>query len=186
MDLMIDIETLGTRPDSVIMTVGAVLFDPEDSSRGQKIVCIRPRIDEQISMGRSIEHPTLEWWSTQNPKIWRDAICAADRTGVRNSLSVLGDFADGADLIWAYGPQFDIVMLESLYRQTGERPPWDYHQIRDCRTVTGLLENMLMEDMPADERDDAHDAVADCRYQIKCLKRAYRLLGFIGRTEDTI
>ena len=52
MDIMIDIESLNTTPDCVILTIGAVLFDP----RGQGIINkieIRPTIEDQTEIPRA-------------------------------------------------------------------------------------------------------------------------------------
>ena len=51
---MIDIESLDTTPDCVILTIGAVRFDPKGIGVVEKLE-LRPTIDEQTEKyGRSI------------------------------------------------------------------------------------------------------------------------------------
>ena len=60
MDVMLDIETLGTCPDCVVLTLGAVKFNPytrEDVAAG--IYC-KPDVDEQITRGRIVREDTME------------------------------------------------------------------------------------------------------------------------------
>ena len=45
-DIMVDIETLATTPNSVVITIGAIRFDPfandNDSYEGDKILMVNP------------------------------------------------------------------------------------------------------------------------------------------------
>lgn len=51
---MIDIETLDTVPSSVVLSVGAVKFDPFGSQEPHAKTLWRPSVDEQLADGRSI------------------------------------------------------------------------------------------------------------------------------------
>ncbi len=71
---MIDLETLGTRPDGVILSVGGVKFDPN----GSKIIdefYYKLDVDEQTERGRSIDESTIEWWGTQDPAVFSVSAC---------------------------------------------------------------------------------------------------------------
>ena len=71
--------------------------------------------------------------------------------------------------MWAQGPVFDIVILENLYQQLGLPLPWNFWQIRDSRTLFSLLP----EDPRKAIRQEAHNALADCYFQAKCVQKAY-------------
>ena len=63
---MIDLETLGVEPDSVIMTLGAIKFDPYSDSEPNSPLYLRADVEEQSEQyGRSIDDNTLAWWSRQ-------------------------------------------------------------------------------------------------------------------------
>ena len=59
---MIDIETLGTTPDCVVLSVGAVKFDPYKLEEPHSKMLWRPSGDEQINANRRVDQNTLEWW----------------------------------------------------------------------------------------------------------------------------
>ena len=72
MDCMIDLETLDTSPGAVVLTIGAVKFNP----RGTGIIdelYIRVDVDEQIALGRTVDEGTVEWWSTQPQAVQDEA-----------------------------------------------------------------------------------------------------------------
>ena len=63
---MIDLETLGTKPDGVVLTLGAIKFNPYTQTEPDKGLYIRLDVDEQTKMGRSVDDGTLEWWGKQD------------------------------------------------------------------------------------------------------------------------
>ena len=68
MDVMIDIESLGTSPDCTILSIGVVLFDPKGMGITSKLE-LKPNVEEQTEIyKRSIDEGTLLWWSKQSPE----------------------------------------------------------------------------------------------------------------------
>ena len=64
---MIDMETLSTDVSTVILTIGAVRFDPRGVGVMEKIE-LRPTMDEQTDVfNRTISDDTLRWWGEQSP-----------------------------------------------------------------------------------------------------------------------
>ena len=67
---MIDLETLGVNPDSVIMTLGAVKFDPFSDVEPHSPLYLKGDVEEQKeSLKRSVDENTLEWWGKQSKEI---------------------------------------------------------------------------------------------------------------------
>jgi hypothetical protein len=167
MDIMLDLETLATSPDSVILTFGAVKFDPftteQDFDTG---LYYRIDVDEQIALGRQVDQGTVDWWGSQNEEVREEALGEHDRIGLEQFTQSLNKFVVGANRIWAQGPVFDIVILENLYRQLGKPTPWPYYLIRDSRTLLKAL---------GDTRSPGimlHNALADCVSQAQAIKHA--------------
>lgn len=169
-DVMLDLETLATDPNCVILTLGAVKFDPfaenESYSRG---LYIRFEVDEQIALGRTVSEDTLSWWAQQSNDVREEALGDADRTAVNQALDELNRFLVGHDRVWAQGPVFDIVILENLFRQLGRPCPWQYYSIRDSRTLLKALG-----DNRQAGREQAHNALADCVYQAEAVRAAVK------------
>jgi DNA polymerase III epsilon subunit-like protein len=63
--LMLDLETLGNKSNSAILSIGAVEFDLETGETGREFY---QRIDLQscIDKGLIINGSTFYWWITQN------------------------------------------------------------------------------------------------------------------------
>lgn len=167
---MIDLETLGTQPDSVIISLGVIKFDPFSDNEPYDGQYLKLDIDEQNTLGRKVDDDTLAWWSKQDPKVRDEALTDEGRTSLTEALQIINKSLVGVDYIWAQGPCFDIVMLEHLYRQKETPLPWNFWQIRDSRTLFGM--------MPVDPRkaiqQDLHNALADCYYQAKCVQQSYK------------
>lgn len=166
---MLDIETLATSPDSVILTFGAVKFNPfdRDTDMDQGLY-FRINVDEQIALGRNVDEGTVAWWGTQNEQVREEALGENDRVDLDTFTRAVNKFVLGADRIWAQGPVFDIVILENLYRQIGKPAPWPYYVIRDSRTLLKALGDT--------RRPGAllHNALADCVSQAEAIQDAVR------------
>ncbi len=139
--LMVDLETMATGPDSVILTIGAVKFDPfgPNVDRSTHNIFYR-RVDTETceSLGMVIDPGTLDWWSKQSPEIIEEAFNPEDRHPVKNVLDEFHKFAWGCDAFWSHGSIFDIVILECYYRALKKPLPWNFWQIRDTRTIFDL------------------------------------------------
>ena len=59
---MIDLETLGVDPECVILTIGAIKFNPFNSIEPNNGLYLRCDVDEQTSLGRTVDDNTLAWW----------------------------------------------------------------------------------------------------------------------------
>lgn len=171
-DVMLDLETLSTSHDSVVLTLGAVKFNPFTLREPFDELYMRVDADEQIERGRDVSESTMEWWTRQPVEIQEEALGPQNRHPVVDVLKALNKFVVGADKIWCQGPHFDITILESLYNQYGMVPNWQYWQIMDSRTFFGVH---------GDPRDKAsktlHNAVEDCKSQSKGVQRVFKQLG---------
>ena len=168
--VMLDLETLGTRPDCAIMTVGAVKFDPFDPDRepGPGIY-LRMDIEEQLTLGRTVDDSTIAWWAEQDPRVRAEAWDEVDRSSVQDLKRELNRFLVGVEDIWSQGPVFDI--LEDLYRSQKWGFPWYFWQIRDSRTLFKVANHRLERG-----RDQAHNALLDCVYQAQAVQDIYKRL----------
>ena len=138
MDVMLDLESLGTRPDCAILTLGAVKFDPFIPDAFGDSLYFRIDVDEQLALGREIQQDTLNWWAKQADDVREEALGEEGRVSLETMYRDLNRFCVGVENIWCQGPAFDIVILENIYRQMGWPTPWQFWQIRDSRTLFGV------------------------------------------------
>lgn len=168
---MIDLETLSTRPSAVILSLGAIKFNPYSFDEPYDPLYFRVDVDTQTSIGRHIQQETLDWWGTQPASIQEDALGEQDRISIDETLRALNKWSVGIDVFWCQGPLFDYAILQNLYAQLNRPVPWQYWQIRDSRTLFSLYRE---DDVT---KIDAHNALADCDYQAKKVQRYYNRLG---------
>ena len=166
---MIDIETLDTQPSSVVLSVGAVKFDPFTNQEPFAKTLWRPSVDEQLAAGRTTSESTLEWWSRQEAHIRESTFTEQGRVDLIEFFKDLNKFLVGVDKVWCQGPQFDMVILEDLFKHFKHHMNWAYWQVCDCRTIFNM--------MPADPRkaiqQNLHSAEEDAFWQAVCVQQTF-------------
>ena len=170
--VMLDLETLGTRPECVILTLGAVKFNPYTLEEPTGGLYLRMDADEQIAKGREVQEDTLQWWMNQAEDIREEALGEEGRVSVEQMYKELNKICVGVQNIWAQGPVFDIVILENLYRQLGLPCPWQFWQIRDSRTLLSSLG-----DPREKNKAGLHNALEDCVSQAQAVQFVFNKAG---------
>jgi hypothetical protein len=171
-DVMLDMETLATSPDAVILTFGAVKFDPFSSKPPSDPLYLRLDVIEQTELGRQVNDDTIAWWANQPEDIREEALSEEDRVALADFAAQLNRYVVGANKIWAQGPTFDICMIENLFRMLGIPVNWQYWQIRDSRTLFDLGD-----DSAKKNNTGAHNALADAYCQAEAVQNIYNELG---------
>ena len=169
---MIDLETLSTKPDATVLTVGAIKFDPYTDLEPHSGLYLRLNVDEQSELDRHVDQGTLEWWAKQDEKIRNEALGDEDRVQLTEFVRQLNKWCVGLDELWCQGPLFDYAILQNIYKQLGHPVPWQYWQIRDSRTLFSLVPRDIKEN-----RTGLHNALADCFFQAKKVQKVYKQLG---------
>jgi len=175
-DIMLDIETLGTRPGCVILTLGAVKFNPFSLDAPGPGLYVRPDVDEQIAKGREVQEDTMLWWMEQAEDVREEALGEDGRITVEEMYRQLNRFLVGSNNIWCQGPAFDMVIIENLYRQYGWPTPWQFWQIRDSRTLFGVHGDPRVKG-----KVGLHNALEDCVSQATAVQQVYNKLGLEKR-----
>jgi len=168
---MIDLETLSTNPEAVILTVGGVKFDPHSFTEPSQGMYFRVDVDSQTAMGREVMQLTLDWWAEQPKEISEEALGDKDRISLAKMLKTINKWSVGVDVFWCQGPLFDYAILQNIYKQLGHPVPWQYWQIRDSRTLFSLVPRD-----PNEKRTGMHNALEDCYFQAKKVQKVYNNL----------
>lgn len=187
-DLMIDLETLGTGPLAVVVSVGAVAFsfDDSDDLPGYRAVLNR---DQQAQLMREEDQGTVEWWAKQSPEA--RAVFQEPQLDLSSELSRLISFVQehcGSDTkvrAWGNGADFDLVILGSLYKDVKLQAPWRYHQQRCFRTLKSLFPREYeaakrLSSLEAGPQPK-HDALADAVWQARVAQELWRAGCLWGR-----
>ena len=168
--LMFDLETMATSPRAVILTLGAVIFDPYTDEIFKELY-MRIDTDQQSELGREINDETLDWWGKQDPEIMLEAFSDEDRIPLADAMDKFHKFAWGCDKVWSHGAVFDIIIVEDLLRQMGRNAPWQFWNCRDTRTIFDLGHDP---EMPQSAK---HNALEDAKRQAIGVQNVIRKLG---------
>jgi len=172
--IMLDIETLGTGPDAVILSIGACSVATDQF--GRPWVTYYDEIDP-TQAGRVTDISTVIWWMEQSLKGTTPPMC-----GIRPIEEILGDFNSWLHddfirpiVVWCKGTDFDIKILTHAMKQHNIKPAWKYNNVRDCRTVFELFP-VAKEAIPANE--NPHNALEDAIHQAAQLAYTARTYNF--------
>ena len=147
-DVMIDLETLGTKPGSVFFAIGAVAFDRDsgrvfsDSGGFYRLISIA----DALRWGLTRDAGTIAWWSRQSPEaqaeFWRAMGGGADLSDAINDLATwLAGVARRAECsvkslrVWGNGATFDNTLVATGCQQAQLHMPWDTFSDRCFRTL---------------------------------------------------
>ena len=163
--LMIDLETLGTKSNAVILSVGAVLFDLEGNI--EALMHRGINIDSCLRVGLEVDGGTIEFWLKQS-KENIDKLMNVSRLSLNEVLNELAflNLYQSEWYIWSHGSNFDTVLLENAYKAVGQKVWWKYNNVRDTRTLFDLANYKYV-------AKGGHDALDDARNQAKAVCEAY-------------
>ncbi len=195
-EMMIDLETLDVKNSAVVLSIGAVVwepntisyYDPETQEEKTKTdgVAIVDRffraidIDEQVNKGRTVSLDTIRFWMDADPTAREEAFDWKGRSSVKVTLADFYAFGlnhHGITSFWAKPATFDFPIWDDLRDDFGGEVPWRYNQKYDVRTVVKEAS------YSADGHDYSkivgvpHTPVYDCLAQIDLLYAARVKLG---------
>lgn len=173
--VMIDTETLGRTPGSVVRSVAAVEFDPKTGETGRQKVW-KIDLTDSIRYGFKIESSTLKWWMMQSDEARREFVEGAE-TPLEDFLEDFMQFIAATDegndfTLWCLQLDFDVAMLRpmyswynlNVYRCDEEVLPWNFRKVRDVRPYMDALDSAGL--LPP-KVADRHTPLADCLAQIR-------------------
>ncbi len=137
-DIMIDLETLATSPNSAVLTIGAVKFDPFnndiDNPTCEKLY-IKVDLDSCDELGLEVNDDTIAWWGQQSKEAQEEAFSPDGRIHIRDAFNQLYKFCWGAKRVWSHGASFDTVICENIFRKLNKACPWKFWEVRCTRTI---------------------------------------------------
>lgn len=171
-DIMIDLETLGTSVDTVVISIGAVFFDTTTKELGPTFN-MNLKIENQLKT-RSINADTLAWWMGQSNAAKKVFSAEALPTVVALSAFVKWVIAnapeDGNVKPWGNGAIFDISILEHLLAEYNIKPPWKFSNVRDLRTFKEYVAGNAKINKLGIEHNALDDAMSQAQYVMENIK----------------
>ncbi len=133
--IMLDLETLGTKPGCVILSIGACVFYPTTGPDEEKTFYAVLDRDDQKEAGHKEDPKTLSWWTKQNAKAWKQATDRSEPAKQELLRFLKWWHSYRGKFLWSQGSNFDGPLLEALFASFGLKEPWRFHETRDTRTI---------------------------------------------------
>lgn len=168
LNIMVDLETLSTKPNARILSIAAVPF--ACGSEAETPASFYSTVKIELADKRfTSDESTVTWWQQQAQDVREEAFSGTENIAnvlahLRNTMQAWRALTGTTSYImWGYGADFDLVVLKVAFDATGIPCPWHYRGIRCFRTLRALFSQVPQ---PA-ERDDTrkHNALYDAQLQ---------------------
>jgi hypothetical protein len=172
--LMLDFETLDISPNSVVLQAGVAAVDLHNSTF-TPIPSIRLEenlnLNEQIHKGRTINADTLCWHLTNKSSqaLFDQDVAISVEAFLEKFTNIITPETNGGytiDEFWSKGVDFDLAMLENLFKQYNRKYPVHYRKKRCYRTLEALVDGKLSK---VQFNGAKHVAYMDAIHQLKQL-----------------
>lgn len=172
-DVMLDLETMGNKSNTAIVSIGAVEFNMKTGETGRefyKVVDLQSCLDA----GLKVQASTIYWWLMQSEAA-RKRICS----DCELIQKVLGNFNRWMQdcvkdvKIWGNGARFDIGILEDAYAACYIQTPWNFRSEMDVRTLVAFAPEVKAN---TPFTGVYHDPIDDCKHQIKYCVEIWNML----------
>jgi len=172
MNIMLDLETLSSRPDACIVAIGAATFS-EDGADQDRVFFSRRRFYFAVdpcsaqNAGGGLDARTIQWWAKQSDAA-RAALNDRSAVSVEEALRRFTLFCEllGDVKVWGNGASFDNVVLRQAYERLGQEAPWSFRNERCYRTLKNLRPDIAFEPFGT-----AHHALDDAIAQARHAER---------------
>lgn len=159
--VMIDLETLGTGPDAVIIQIGACYFDPGTGEIGEKF-SINVDAKSAVASGAKMDADTVYWWLSQSKEAVA-SILAEPREDIKSAFLKLNDFLANAQQIWSHAT-FDFVIISQTFMRLNIKPSFPYKAARDIRTLIQLAGSITVDNTA--RLGTHHNGLDDALHQV--------------------
>jgi len=170
--LMVDIETMGTKSNSAIISIGAVEFDINTGNTGREFYR-NISLKSSVDLGLNIDASTVMWWMSQSDEA-RKSLSKEEPISIKQALLDFSEFCNKEYQIWGNSASFDLGIMADAYAKTHFDIPWDFRKERCVRTLVSFKPEIKKQ---LEFNGTAHNALADCYHQIKYCSKTWLSLG---------
>jgi hypothetical protein len=176
--LMVDLETLGTNTDCPVISIGAAWFDLKNKTVGETFYIVLDLSDQIDSRIRFADSSTIKWWLGQKDaakKVFKD-----NAVPTKQALQLFADWilkcagskskSTKKCFPWGNSNSFDLVIMESLFKDYGIQCPWLYYSQRDLRTFREFVGKGKKVEKLGTDHNALDDAISQVNYIFECLK----------------
>lgn len=165
--IMIDLETLSTKSNACILSIGACVFD--NDYIGETFYQVVWTLGQNARYGRHVSEQTIEWWKQQSEEaraVFRDTSAVDLQQALLSFRQWVLEAGDKVEM-WGNGADFDCVILGNAYEAVGIEKPWSYAKNRCYRTLKNVVKLRPGHGLP-ERQGTHHNALDDAIYQAQC------------------
>jgi hypothetical protein len=167
MEIMLDLETFGTKPGCALRSIGAVVFD-FDGKLGAEFYA---NIDKQscLDAGLFVDPQTEAWWAQQSKEA-QDSLLV-DPVPLKDAATRFNKWwLENRGLrVWSQGGNFDEPLWTAACAAVGVTVPWKFFNSRDTRTAYDLF---ALDTRTVSRAGTYHNALDDAKHQARCVALA--------------
>jgi hypothetical protein len=189
-DIMLDLETMDSVRSASVVSIGAIqcnLITGEMGKTYYRVVELKGQMED----GATISTDTLYWWLQQSQGA-RDGIVIEGRilltdmcTSFSKWLNSLSNSTNTGTIspkylrLWGNGASFDNAIIRHVFERCKVPMPIDFWNDRDMRTIVGFYPRQLQDTYRRNNIRTGvyHNALDDCKYQIKYCSHILKELG---------
>ncbi len=168
--VMVDLETLGTSAGCVVLSIGAVGFDPVARRLGPSFH-FKINVEDSEKHGLRVDQATVDWWEKQSEAARMLLAETRDIITSHRLDEALDNFSEWVRLnfpnnpkLWGNGADFDNPILKALYTATERKFPFSSWNGRCYRTIKSLAPHVKLK-----REGTYHSALDDAISQTKHL-----------------
>ena len=177
---VLDIETLGTESNAIVLSAAIVYFDTNEKYEFQSLLnsCVFVKFDakeQKTKYNRTVEQSTINWWKEQNKEAKQISLFPRndDKTAL-DGINILKHYIEQnqkekQEICWIRGT-LDQVCMDSLCKDLNVPFLFPYFVYRDVRTaldmtketcVRGYCKIKDFDSSEVNKHDPVHDVCFD-------------------------
>jgi len=169
-NVMLDLETLGTKAGCSILSIGAVFFNPWTGETGERFY-VNINVESCEKLGLTADPKTVQWWSEQSQEAKEGLKINQFEVSLAVMFFIQWFNKNKGEEVWCQGAGFDAPILEHIIEKLGYETPWKFWNVRDTRTVYSLFS---FNPNSIKREGTYHNALDDSLHQVKCVYNAIK------------
>ena len=186
--LMTDLESLDTSDTAVVIQVGMVVFDDDGNLLGE--LCVNINAIDSLLNGFTTSVDTCKnFWAKQDRAVKESVLYPTEQYSCREAARLIDRFLKdqfGTEkfTIWSnhllfHIPKTNLLLTKCGFKSLSDRTP--HYLVEDFASVKNTAKRLYPDEFEVAKKslsnEMAHNAVADCYYQIALLHSCYDILG---------
>lgn len=165
---IVDLETLGIRPTSKIISIGAVIFDTDGLTIKDTFYRNIKKASFENTKAFTEDASTALWWSQQSKE--SKAILNENQVMLVDALIDLKNWLPSGIRVWGNGAAFDNAILSHAYAINRIPVPWAFANDRCYRTIRNQYKDVPYDKFEGIPHYALDDAKAEALHLIKIIK----------------